>query len=317
MSELSSIKSVTSGRHTDFTVHQLTVFLTVAHHLSYTRAAEVLYLSQPAVTQQVRTLELAMGLRLFARKGRGIMLTPAGQELLRHTEHLLALLAETAPVVQQIHALDRGSVLIGGSTSAGTYIIPALLGAFHTRYPRIHVTLKVANRRAIEEALLDHEVDMAVMSLIEQPDHFVIEFLMPYELVMVATPSHRLQGRPALSLYDLQSETLLLREQGSATRLDTEQYFAHAGVSLQSKLELASIEAIKEGMAAGLGIAVLSRESVAFEVACGDLAILDVQGFPLKRQWYIVHLKGRRLSRAASELRQFLLQSKVEYPYPL
>src|SRR2546427_6665595 len=300
-----------SSVQTDFTVHQLTVFRTVAQHLSYTRAAEVLYLSQPAVSQQVRNLELVLGLRLFARNGRGIVLTPAGQELLRHAERLLALLAETAPVVNEIHTLERGNVLIGASTSAGTYVVPPLLGAFHTHYPRAHVTLIVANRRSIEERLLTHQIDLAVMSLIEQQERLAVEFLMPYELVMVARPSHQLVGRSALSLHDLQQETFLLREQGSGTRLGTEQHFAHAGIPLQTRLELGSIEAIKEGVAARLGIAVLSRESVALEVANGDLVMLDVQGFPLKRQWYIIHLKERRLSRAASALQQFLLQNRV------
>lgn len=311
MAEHVSIISATSRGQTDFTVHQLTIFRTVAHHLSYTRAAEVLYLSQPAVTQQVRTLELALGLRLFARSGRGIVLTPAGQELLRHTERLLALLAETAPVVQEIHTLERGSVLIGASTSAGTYVVPALLGAFHARYPGILVTLMVANRRTIEEHLLSHQVDLAVMSLIEQQERFVVEFLMPYELVVVAQPSHRLLARTALSPHDLQQEIFLLRERGSGTRLGTEQYLAQSGISLQTSLELGSIEAIKESVAAGLGIAVLSRESVALEVANKDLALLDVQGFPLKRQWYVVNLKGRRISRAASALQQFLLQNRI------
>src|SRR5450759_3363268 len=128
-------------RQTDFTVHQLTVFCTVAHHLSYTKAAEALYLSQPAVSQQVRSLEQVLDLQLFARSGRGIVLTTAGQELLRHAERLLALLAETAPVVHEIHTLERGSVLVGASTSAGTYVVPALLGAFHARSPGKLVTL--------------------------------------------------------------------------------------------------------------------------------------------------------------------------------
>lgn len=315
MSEREPTIPAISSEQTHFTVHQLTVFCTVARHLSYTRAAEVLYLSQPAVSQQVKTLEQVLGLQLFARSGRGIGLTPAGQELLRHAEQLLALLAETAPVVHEIHALERGSVLIGASTSAGTYAVPPLLGAFHTHYPGVRVTLIVANRRSIEERLLTHEIDLAVMRLIERQERFVVEFLLPYELVVVASPSHRLVGRSALALHDLQQETFLLREQGSGTRLGTEQHFAEAGISLQTSLELGSIEAIKEGVAARLGIAVLSRESVALEVANGDLAMLDVQGFPLKRQWYVVHLKERRLSRAAAALRQFLLQSKVDSPF--
>src|SRR5947209_5311119 len=315
MPEHGPIIPATGSAPTDFTVHQLTVFRTVAYHLSYTRAAEALYLSQPAVTQQVRTLEQVLGLQLFTRSGRGIVLTPAGQELLRHTERQLALLAETASVVKEIHTLERGSVLAGASTNAGTYVLPSLLAAFHVHYPGIHVTLMVANRRSIEERLLTHQIDLAVMSLIEQQERLAVEFLLPYELVVVASPSHRLVGRSALALHDLQQETFLLREQGSGTRLGTEQHFAEAGISLQTSLELGSIEAIKEGVAARLGIAVLSRESVALEVANGDLAMLDVQGFPLKRQWYVVHLKERRLSRAAAALRQFLLQSKVDSPF--
>ena len=311
MSEREPIIPATSSRQTDFTVHQLTVFRTVAKHLSYTKAAEALYLSQPAVTQQVRTLELILGLRLFARNGRGIMLTPAGQELLQHTERLLASLAQTATVVNEIHMLERGSVSVGASTSVGTYVVPPLLGAFQAHYPGVRVTLMIANRHSIEEHLLTHQVDLAVLSLIERQERFVVEFLMPYELVVVAPPSHRLVGRSALTLHDLQQEPFLLREQGSGTRLGIEQYFAQAGVSLQTGLELGSIEAIKEGVTAGLGVAVLSRESVALEVASGTLAILDVQGFPLKRQWNIVHLKDRRLSRTAVALRQLLLQSRI------
>jgi len=311
MPEHGPIIPATGSAPTDFTVHQLTVFRTVAHHLSYTRAAEALYLSQPAVTQQVRTLEQVLGLQLFTRSGRGIVLTPAGHELLRHTERQLALLAETASVVKEIHTLERGSVLAGASTNAGTYVLPSLLAAFHVHYPGIHVTLMVANRRSIEERLLAHQIDLAVVSLIERQERLAAEFLMPYELVMVASPSHQLVGRSALSLHDLQQETFLLREQGSGTRLGTEQHFAGASIPLKTSMELGSIEAIKEGVAAGLGIAVLSRESVALEVANGDLAMLDVQGFPLKRQWYVVNLKERRLSRAASALQQFLLQNRV------
>ncbi len=309
MSERKRIAPAPGNGPPDFTVHQLTVFRTVAQHLSYTRAAETLYLSQPAVAQQVKTLEQALGLRLFARSGRGIVPTPAGQEFLSHAERLLTLLAETTPIVHEIHTLGRGSVVIGASTSAGTYVVPPLLGAFHARYPGVHVTLMVAHRHSIEEDLLTHQIDLGVMSLIERRERFVVELLRPYELVVVAPPFHRLVGRSALSLHDLQEETLLLREQESVTRLATEQHFAQAGMPLSANLELGSIEATKEGVAAELGIAVLSHESVALELASGDLVVLDVQGFPLKRQWYVAHVKGRRLSLAASALRQLLLQS--------
>src|SRR6266516_4348990 len=170
----------------DLSVHQLNLFRTVARHLSYTKAAEILYLSQPAVSQQIKALEQALGLRLFERKGRGIVLTRAGEVLLVHAERLLSQLAQTAPVVEEIRALKRGSVVIGASTSAGTYVVPALLGAFHAHNPHLHVTLTVVNRHTIEEYLLAHRIDLAVISFVEQQERFTLEFLQPYELVIVA-----------------------------------------------------------------------------------------------------------------------------------
>jgi DNA-binding transcriptional LysR family regulator len=312
MSERDRMPLAAANGPADFTVHQLTVFRSVAQHLSYTKAAQALYLSQPAVAQQVKTLEQELGLRLFERSGRGIVLTPSGQEFLKHTEQLLALLAETTPVVHEIHTLRRGSVVIGASVSAGTYVVPPLLGAFHARFPGIHVTLIVAHRRSIEENLLTHQIDLGVMSFIEQRERFVVELLRPYELLMVASPSHRLAGRSAIPLQDLGGETLLMREPESVTRLATELQFAQAGVPIPASLELGNIEATKEGVAAGLGIAVLPRESVEIELDHSDLVMLDVQGFPLQRQWNVIHVKGRRLSLAANALWQLLLQSRTD-----
>jgi DNA-binding transcriptional LysR family regulator len=293
----------------DFTVHQLKVFRTVAQCLSYTRAAEALYLSQPAVAQQFKSLEQLLGLRLFARSGRGIVLTPAGQEFLILVDRLLTKLTETAPVVHEIHTLKRGSVTIGASISAGTYVVPPLLGSFHSLYPGIHLTLLVAHRHSIEEDLLIYKIDLGVMGFIEKRERFEVEMLRPYELLMVASPSHRLASRSTISLRDLQEETLLMRERESVTRLATELQFVKARVPIPTSLELGNIEATKEGVAAGLGIAVLPYESVALELRNGELTVLGVQGFPLQRQWYVVHVKGRRLSLAANALRQLLLQS--------
>jgi LysR family transcriptional regulator, low CO2-responsive transcriptional regulator len=312
MSEWKGIISAPGSVPPDFTVHQLIVFRTVAQQLSYTRAAEILYLSQPAVAQQVKTLEQMLGLRLFARSGRGIVLTPEGQEFLSLAERLLTLFAETTPVVHEIHTLKRGSVVIGASISAGTYVVPPLLDFFHTRYPRIQITLLVAQRRSVEEDLLTHQIDLGVMGFIERRERFVVELLRPYELLVVASPFHRLAGRSAISLHDLHEETLLMRERESITRLTTELHFAQAGVPIPASMELGNIEATKEGVAAELGIAVLPYEAVAFELASGDLVVLDVQGFPLRRQWYVVSVKGRRLSLAANALRRLLLQSRAD-----
>ncbi len=298
----------------DFTVHQLTVFRTVAQHLSYTRAAETLYLSQPAVAQQVKSLERMLGLRLFSRKGRGIILTSAGQEFLVLIDRLLNTLSGTAPAVHEIHTLKRGSVVIGASISAGTYVVPPMLSSFHALYPRINLTLLVSHRQSIEEDLLAYKIDLGVMSFIERRERFVVEVLRPYELLVIASPFHPLASRSTIQLRDLQEETLLMRERESVSRLATELHFAQTGVPMPASLELGNIAATKEGVAAGLGIAVLPYESVAMELKNGDLVVLGVQGFPLQRQWYVVHVKGRRLSLAANALRQLFLQSRSDIP---
>jgi DNA-binding transcriptional LysR family regulator len=295
-------------RQNDFTIHQLTIFRTVARHLSYTRAAEELYLSQPAVSQQIRTLEQALGVYLFERSGRGIVLTVAGQELLEQAERLLALFSETATVVQEIQALKRGSVLLGATISTGAYLVPPLLGMFHTRYPEIHVTLVVASYRVVEELLLTYQLDLAVMSTVGRQDFLHIERFLPYMLVVIAPPTHHLAQCTAVTASDVQTETFLLHERGTASRRCTEEYFKQNNIILQNTLETSSIDAIKEGVIAGWGIAVVEREAIALEIACGELVVLDVEGFPLLKPTYMVHLKKRRVSRAADAFQQYLLQ---------
>ena|SRR5579859_1859926 len=292
----------------DFTIHQLTVFRTVARHLSYTRAAEDLYLSQPAVSQQVRTLEQALGVSLFERSGRGIVLTAAGQEVLGQAERLLALFGETAVVVREIQALERGSVLFGATISPGTYLVPPLLGRFHARYPGIHVTLIVANYRVVEELLMTYQLDLAVMSTVERQDALRVEPFLPYGLDVIAPPTHHLAQRESMTANDLQGETFLLHECETASRRCVEEYFEREAITLQSALEMSSIDAIKEGVIAGLGIAVVEREAIALEIASGELVVLDVRGFPVQQPTYMVHLKKRRLSQAAEAFRQYLLQ---------
>lgn len=296
----------------DFTIHQLTVFRTVARHLSYTRAAEELYLSQPAVSQQIRTLEQGLGVHLFERSGRGIVLTAAGQEVLGEVERLLTLFGETATVVREIQALKRGSVLLGATISAGTYLVPPVLGIFHTRYPQIHVTLIVANYRIVEELLLTYQLDLAVISTVEQRYFLHAEPFLSYALVVIASPAHHLARRATVTACDLQTETFFLHERETASRRCVEEYCTRKGIALQTTLEMSSIDAIKEGVIAGLGIAAVECEAIELEIASGELVILDVEGFPIQRPTYMVHLKKRRLSRAAEAFRQHLLQQTMK-----
>ena len=292
--------------HADFKPHQLDVFRTIAHHLSYVRAAQELCLSQPAVSQQMKALEQALGVDLVERRGRGIALTTAGEELLPYVERLLRELQETGGVVRDIHALERGVLTIGASTSAGAYVVPQLLAGFHAQRPGIQLTLKVENRLTVEEDLLAHRIDLAIIGAISHHERFSIEYLMPNDLIMVAAPFHRLAANAYTTLRQLQEETFLLREHGSGTRQDLESLFKRAGYTLRQGLELGDNGAIKEAATAGLGLAVVIRQSVERELADGSLVELQAEGFPLQRRWFIAHLRGGRLSLAATALRQHL-----------
>ena len=208
MSDRKSIKSDRGSEQTDFTVHR-------AHRFSHCRATPQLYKSRRGslslATRHRTTGQDArahiLGLRLFERSGRGIVLTPAGQDFLNYADRLLTRLAKRLRSYMRIHTLKRGSVVIGASISAGTYVVPPLLGSFHARYPQIRITLLIAHRRTIEDDLLTYKIDLGVVGHVEQQERFVVELLRPYKLLVVASPFHRLAGRRTIPLHELQKET--------------------------------------------------------------------------------------------------------------
>ncbi|MHB1135153.1 MAG: LysR family transcriptional regulator [Chloroflexota bacterium] len=288
-------------------LHQLYIFRTVAGTRSYSRAAEVLFLSQPAISMQVRALEKSVGLPLFERKRRGLQLTEAGEELLSYGERIFALLDETRLVLDELRGAQRGTVNVIASTTAGIYVVPALLGAFHRENPGIKLTLDVENRFGVQEKLLAGDADLAIMGLVEGLHDLEIAEFLPNELVVTAYPNHPLAERRDIPLEALGKETLLLREAGSGTRTDVERLFADRGVALQLGMELRSSGAIKQAVAAELGITVVPLVAIELELALGRLVTLDVLGFPVLRHWSLVRRAGRRLPAAAALLWDFLL----------
>lgn len=289
-------------------LHQLRIFQAVATHRSYSRAAEALYLSQPAVSLQVRALERDIGQPLFEKQGRPLRLTEAGQELLRYTERIFALVEETRLVLDELGGAKRGTVKLAASTTAGIYVVPAALGAFHRQHPTIKLTLDVVNRFSVQEKLLNDEVDLAVMGLIEDTHELDVATFVPNELVVIAPPSHPLAGKKRIALEELRGETLLLREEGSGTRTDVERLLDRIdGLPLHVGMELRSSGAIKQAVTAELGIAVMPLAAIELELLAQRLVILDVRGFPVHRHWSLARRKGRHLSAAAGALWEFLL----------
>jgi len=291
------------------TLHQLRIFLTVARHLSYSRAAEELRLTQPAVSAQVRELERHLGGVFFERIGRAIRLTDAGAELLGYAEKVCTLVDEARLAMEEFEVLKRGRVALASVSTAGAYVLPPLLGAFRERHPGISISLEVGNREICQQRLLHREVDLVVMGRVpEQIPHEAEPFL-PDELLIIAAPSHPLAKARHIAADRLARESFIFREAGSGTRLNAEDFLRQRGIAAPVGLELGDTSAVKEAVAAGLGIALVSRHAIRMELALGRLAVLDVQGLPLRRQWYVVHREKQRLTRAAVAFKAFLLTS--------
>jgi DNA-binding transcriptional LysR family regulator len=293
-------------------LHQLHIFQTVATLHSYSRAAESLKLSQPGVSLQVKALEHTIGLPLFERTGRSLRLTEAGQELLGSSQRVFALLNDTQMVLEELSGAKRGTVKVGASTSAGIYVVPAALGAFHRHNPGVKLTLDVVNRFTVQDRLLRDDVDLAVMGLIEDAHDLEVAKFVPNELVVISAPDHPLTKRKRIPLETLGDELFLLREQGSGTRTDVERLFSERGIPLHVGMELRSSGAVKQAVAAGLGIAVVPQSAIELEVLAKRLTVLDVVGFPKHRHWYLVRRSGRHLSAAAVALWSFLLTYRDE-----
>lgn len=291
----------------DINLHQLRIFQAVAQHGGYSRAAAALYLSQPGVSLQVKALEKSIGLPLFEKVGRTLHLTEAGRELLSYSERIFTLLDETRLVMEELGGGRRGTIKVAASTTAGIYVVPTALGAFHRQSPGVKLTLDVLNRFTVQKRLLDNEVDMAVMGLIEDAHDLEVARFVPNELVVIASPRHPLAGQGQIPLEDLSDDMFLLREVGSGTRIDTERLLTARGLRLQVGMELRSSGAIKQAVAADLGIAVMPLAALELELVTGRLVVLDVIGFPVHRYWSLARRAGSHPSAAAAALWDFLI----------
>ncbi|TCK19519.1 DNA-binding transcriptional LysR family regulator [Thiogranum longum] len=289
----------------NITLRQLRIFEAVARHLSFTRAAEDLHLTQPAVSMQIKQLEGVTGLPLFEQVGKRIFLTEAGHEMERYSRSILATLEEAKLVFDELRGLKRGHLKIAVASTAN-YFVPQLLAKFCRRFPGVKVSLDVTNREGLLEALGDNTTDLIIMG--KPPGRIEVEseVLMENPLVAIAPPTHPLAGEKAIPLSRLQEETFLIREKGSGTRSATERFFIDQGLSLSSTMEMSSSEAIKQGVQAGLGLGLLSLHTLEMELTLKRLTILDVQELPIIRNWYVMHRSGKRLSAVARSFHDFV-----------
>jgi len=293
------------------TLRQLKVFEAVARHLNYTRAAEELHLTQPAVSMQVKQLEESLGVALFEQLGKRIHLTEAGTEVLGYARSVTQQLDELEGVLNRMKGLGGGRLRISVATTAN-YFIPTLLGTFSRRYPDVTVSLDVTNRETLLRQLAENTVDLVVMG--QPPDEADVEAeaFMDNPLVIVAPTDHPLAHKKKIPLTRLQEETFLVRESGSGTRIAMERFFNERKMKFKTGMEVGSNEAIKQSVQAGLGLGLLSRATIEQELTLKRLVELDVSDFPIMRHWYVVHRKGKRLSAAAEAFRKFVLAETGE-----
>lgn len=290
------------------TLRQLEVFSTIARLGSFSRAADELFLTQPTVSMQIKKLTDAVGLPLFEQVGKKIFLTDAGRELEKFAADLFAHFEHFEMKLADMKGLKQGNLSLVVVTTA-KYFAPRLLGPFCLQYPGIDVKLKVSNRERVLERLARNEDDLYILG--QPPDDIdvVAEPFLENPLVVLAPATHPLARQKNISLARLAEEPFLLRESGSGTRASTLRLFAEQGLKLKVRMELGSNEAIKQGVIGGLGITVLSRHTLALDAPMGQFAILDVEGFPIKRHWYVVHARGKQLSIVAATFLDYLRQA--------
>ena len=255
---------------------------------------------------QIRQLEHSAGLPLFERLGKRLHLTQAGEELLGYARQALRALKEADDAFAALRGL-RGGLLRIGVVSTAKYFAPKLLAQFARSHPEVELKLAVNNREAVVRQLDLNEVDLAVMG--QPPRHLdtVAVAFARHPLSIIAAPDHPLASRKRIALRSLESETFLVREPGSGTRSAMEHYFQDQGVRVRVGMEMSSNETIKQAVMAGMGVAFISEHTIGLELAAGQLCVLKVEGLPVLRRWYVVHLEAKRLSPAAAAFKKFML----------
>ncbi len=289
----------------NITLRQLKVFERVARRLSFTRAAEELYLTQPAVSMQIKQFEEAIGLPLFERLGKRIYLTRAGEEVYRLSKVISRQIEEAEQLIEELKGTE-GGLLVVAVASTVHYFAIRLLAEFTRRYPKVKINFKVTNRKGLLQLLEDNEADIVLMGQPSGEHDLVAEAFMDNPLVIIAPPGHPLAGKSDISLEDLRAETFLMREQGSGTRTSVERFLAERGLTLSTSMEMNTNGAIKQGVEVGLGLGVVSLHTVDQELEDGRLVVLDVEHFPIMRKWYIVHRAGKQISGVAKAFEEFV-----------
>ena len=303
----------------NFTFRQLMLLEAVARNSSFTRASEELFLTQPAVSTQIKQLEQEVGMPLFEHMGKRIFLTAAGREMVEFSRTIAQQFTDIRSVLEEMQGIQRGHLDIA-VTSTGEYFAPYLVAAFSRQHTGITVNLNTTNRETILRQLADNIPDMAIMGSPPTGAPLVASSFMSNPLVVIAPSDHPLAHSNRIPLHRVLEESFIVREKGSGTRNAIERFLEQRGLSMTTTMEMGSNEAIKHAVMAGLGLGIVSVHALEMEFKLGRLEMLNVEGFPVLKDWYIVHREGKRFSAAAEAFKTFVLTETsriIEIPKPI
>jgi len=287
------------------TLQQLRLFEAVAHHGSFTRAAEAIHLTQPAISIQIKRLEEGLGVSLFEQMGKKIYLTAAGKELYATCQDVFERLTAFEGKLDELRGEVAGPLNLAAVTTA-KYFLPHYLGAFLRRYPKVLPQLKASNRARILERMEANEDDIYIMATLPENIDIEAHRFLNDELVMFAHPDHPLAKQKKIPLEELLRHRFIAREPGSGIRLTFERLLEEKELKVKPYMELGSGEAIKQAVMSGIGIAMLSTFSLKLELETKRLVLLNVEGLPIRRSWYAVHRRSKHLTPAALKFIEFL-----------
>ncbi len=292
----------------NITFRQLRVFTEVAAQGSMARAAETLHLTPPAVSMQVKEIEAQVGLPLFDRQGRAVVLSTAGEYFLVHAKRILAALKEADDAMARMKRVERGLLTIG-MVSTAKYFVPHLLARFHQEHPGVDVRLRVVgNREQLVALMQTGEADLSIMGRPPRELATRSESFARHPLVFIAPPGHPVLEQAQAPVAVLAPYEFIAREHGSGTRNAMAGFFAEHHFEPRIAMEMSSNETIKQAVIAGMGLSFLSLHTVGLELRSGLLKIVDIAGTPVMRMWNIVHLGSRVLSPAAEAFRYFIIE---------
>jgi DNA-binding transcriptional LysR family regulator len=284
--------------------YRLQVFYAVATSGSFSRAArEVLHISQPAVSKHVQALEDELGVPLFQRLGKRVILTEAGRIVQHYAEQVFALATDTQRALQELHGLQRGTLRLGASSTPGIYLLPPVLATFVQRYPGITLEIEIANSQRVVDGVLARQWDLGMIGIPLEHPHLHVQPHWRDTLVLIVAPHHRLATRSAVTLADLSEETWIFREAGSASGQVVKEVLSGAHLGQAHTLILPGSEGVKQAVMAGLGIAMVSRFAITLEVQQGALRVLPLIDVQAERDLCLI---WRQDSHLPAAVRAFL-----------